>query len=325
MISKTLLLSLCCVFLQANIATSQDLTLNFAQNGLKSTKNMFEKNLKSVSFWNDFLKDKFVDYGYYEKPKTLLLSSKDSKILYLVEVSPTEINLIKTFDTIIGGLGNKVKEGDLKTPVGVYEINKKFIPKDGFYGPLAYETSYPNLYDRLGLKTGYGIWIHGYPLDGSKRDPMSKGCIVLKNSELTDLAKNIKNIDNLKLIIYEKGMPRVDKNDIELILANLYSWKYAWEENNLEEYLDYYHKDFLKSDKKNLKEFKKYKKRIFDKKENKTIKISDINILPYPNLKNHKMFRITFLEDYKSESYKFYGMKELYVKIDDTMKIIVEK
>lgn len=323
---KLLLLCIACLYLNATVSNTQDLTLAFATSGTQTTKQMFKNNLQSISFWQKFLKDKFVDYGFYQNPKTLILTSKDSKSLYLVKASSNTIDLKKNFDIIIGKAGEKAKEGDLATPVGVYNLNKRFVAKDTFYGPLSYETNYPNMYDKLHKQTtGYGIWIHGHPLDGSKRDPMSKGCIVLQNKDLKNLDTNIKNLESTQLIIYEQGMPRVDKNDIALILANLYSWKYAWEENDLDTYLKFYDKDFIRNNGKHFKWFKNYKKMIFDKQEKKNIKFSDISIVPYPNLENHKLFKLTFHEKYRSESFKFDGKKELYIKINQTMKILVEQ
>ncbi|HDR04025.1 MAG TPA: hypothetical protein ENN84_02090, partial [Candidatus Marinimicrobia bacterium] len=59
--------------------------------------------------------------------------------------------------------GNKQREGDLKTPEGVYRIirqlgDEKLPPK---YGPRAYILDYPNFVDRFFGRTGSNIWIHG--------------------------------------------------------------------------------------------------------------------------------------------------------------------
>ncbi|CAI6147276.1 MAG: hypothetical protein SPLUMA1_SPLUMAMAG1_01934 [uncultured Sulfurimonas sp.] len=59
---------------------------------------------------------------------------------------------------------DKIREGDLRTPIGVYKLVKKLSKVDSFYGPLAFATSYPNSYDKYLGKNGSGIWIHGLPL-----------------------------------------------------------------------------------------------------------------------------------------------------------------
>ena len=119
-----------------------------------------------------------------------------------------------------------VKEGDLKTPLGVYTIRKRFTPQDPFYGPLAFSLSYPNTYDKVRGKDGHGIWIHGSPLDGSDRDPMSKGCIVLDNDTIQLLDKKIEHKNSI-ILVHENGMEQVQKNEISTILSNLFKWKNA--------------------------------------------------------------------------------------------------
>ena len=66
---------------------------------------------------------------------------------------------------------------------------------------------------------------------------------------------------------------------------------------------------------------------IFSKKEKKTIKFSNISISPYPNIKNEKMFRIAFYQDYYTKHHQFRGNKTLYVKLDTAgkMKILAEQ
>ena len=66
---------------------------------------------------------------------------------------------------------DKSREGDQKTPIGVYNL----LPmKDGlpdFYGPGAYPLSYPNEWDRVNGRNGHGIWLHGTPPDTYSRAP----------------------------------------------------------------------------------------------------------------------------------------------------------
>ena len=52
----------------------------------------------------------------------------------------------------------------------------------------------------------------------------------------------------------------------------------------------------------------------------------DINIIPYQNIKQEKIFRIDMYEDYISPTYKYSGGKEVYVKFTPNgIKIIAEK
>lgn len=74
-----------------------------------------------------------------------------------------------------------------------------------------------------------------------------------------------------------------------------------------------------------LLEFKNYKKRIFSKKEEKIIEFKNINIVPYPNSLNKKIFKVLMDEDYKTQNYTFNGKKELYLEVkDNKIEILTE-
>ena len=82
-----------------------------------------------------------------------------------------------------------------------------------------------------------------------------------------------KDIDykNSILLIAPNNIKQITKNDMSNILAQLYSWRYAWKYNDIQSYLSFYNKDFKKLNKTNLSQFARYKKRIFRLK-NDTIK-----------------------------------------------------
>ena len=87
--------------------------------------------------------------------------------------------------------GDKMREGDLKTPEGVYFIEKKINSGLDFtqYGNTAFPLNYPNPIDRIRGKTGYGIWIHGR---GTPLDPkLTRGCVALQNPVVDTLDQHI--------------------------------------------------------------------------------------------------------------------------------------
>ena len=294
--------------------------------GIEKIIDKIEKNLQSEKYWLNRLKNINVKYGYFENPTFILFCNKLTRTLNVNIYKNGKIINLKTFNNIIvGKLGDKQKEGDLRTPIGNYTLIDKLIPKNTFYGPLAFVTSYPNLYDKLHKKNGYGIWIHGKPLDGERGD-VSKGCIVLNNNE-------IKYLD--KLINYKKTILEITQNplyakkeDIAKILALIYKWRYAWKNSNLENYLSFYSKNFKRYNGMNFEEFKKYKEKIFNSKKGQKIKIffKNIQITPYQNIKNLPIYKIEMDEEYFSPTYIFKGKKELYLqKFKDNFKIIIEK
>ncbi|RQD67047.1 hypothetical protein DZC71_06420 [Campylobacter hepaticus] len=319
-----LLFTIFSVFLHA-----ADLVKIYLNEGLDAVGIAIEKELTQKDFWLKEIGDKNISLGYYNNNVTIVLTNKTDKILRVYSYNDGKIT--KDFEQkeiITGIMGDKKIEGDLKTPVGFYELGRKFNPGDPYYGPFAFATTYPNLLDKVQGKTGGGIWIHGYPLDGSRLDELkTKGCIALLNEDLEKFAQTIQG-RKVFAMTEEKEKIRAKKDEIASLLADLFTWKLAWTQNNIDAYLDFYdEKEFKRFDKMKFEQFTAMKKLIFSRKEDKEIKFSDINISPYPNLKNEIIYRISFYEDYYTKNYQFKGNKILYVKIDNKgkMKILAEQ
>ena len=317
------LLILVCISISLYASSAVDI---YRQNGLDAVEKYIKKQLQSKSYWDEKLKDFDVKYGYYENLDSLLIANKKAKELTIYQSNSKNLELLAKYeDVIVGANGDKFKEGDLKTPLGVYSIRKRFTPQDQFYGPLAFVLSYPNTYDKVRGKDGYGIWIHGSPLDGSDRDPMSKGCIVLDNDTIDLLDKNIKPKNSI-ILVSEDGIGKVDKTEISTILSELFRWKDAWRESDVDAYLDFYDKDFKRYDGLSKKNFENMKRRIFSRKQNKKIVFKNINISPYASENSKRLFKVAFYEIYETNSYNFRGNKELYIELNDkSFKILSEK
>lgn len=297
---------------------------SYRKGDINSIKDKLEQHLLDKNYWIYTLKDKNTDFGYYESIKYLFLATKHNEVLKLLNLDTGEVS---SSNAIFGANKNdKMLQGDLATPIGVYDLLHKLTKLDQYYGPLAFTTSYPNLYDKLSKKTGYGIWIHGLPLSGD-REKNTKGCIAIDNTLLKKY-ESIINHNKSLLITSPIDFTPVSKDVLANILTSLFVWRNAWINNDFDTYISFYGNDFKRFDGMQINDFRKFKKRIFDKKEIKVINFSDINISPYPNLQGKNIFRITFLEDYKSldSGYKFKGVKELYVAIiNNKMDIFIEK
>ena len=94
-----------------------------------------------------------------------------------------EPHYVADYYVTIGKNGvDKFKEGDKKTPLGVYHVTDN-LPRSklaDLYGSGAYPISYPNEFDKREGRGGKGIWLHGVPTDTYSRPPRaSDGCIVL--------------------------------------------------------------------------------------------------------------------------------------------------
>lgn len=127
-------------------------------------------------------------------PLLFMAVDKSAQQAYLVQPA-TKTQATATLDPLICSTGkrdgDKEKEGDLKTPEGVYFIVEKISSGLDFteYGNTAFPLNYPNPIDRLRGKTGYGIWIHGR---GTPLTPkITRGCVSLLNADVDSLDQKV--------------------------------------------------------------------------------------------------------------------------------------
>jgi len=300
------------ISLQGLYAVSSDVVDIYRTKGILAVEKIIQKQLTTKKYWDDTLEDKDLSLGYFESIKYLIKCKKDLKDLVVYDTN-TNKEIMRS-KVIVGKIaGDKQIEGDLKTPIGAYSLIQRLEKIDPFYGPLALATNYPNIYDKSQGKTGHGIWIHGVPVD-QKRDVFTKGCIALKNINLIKLDKNI-DLKNTILQIYPKKSVKTNNDEIAILLSSLYSWKSAWVNGDIKTYLSFYDNSFKKPNGQDIVSFSKYKKRIFKKNEKKIIKFTKINIIPYPNIKKQRIFKIVMKEYYKTSNIKFEGIKAIYVEI----------
>jgi murein L,D-transpeptidase YafK len=322
LITSTLAFTLSLATLQAK---EHDILTEYRINGIVNIEKKLDKKLSSQEYWQKYLQNRDTSFGFLESYENILACDKSKSTLAVYRKnSDGKFELQKEYSAYTGKMkGDKLKEGDLRTPVGVYDIVKKITKLDSFYGPMAFVTSYPNLYDRYQNKTGQGIWIHGLPIE-QKRDEYTKGCIAINNQNIECLDRNI-DINKTVLIINENGLKKKSsKKKLAQVLSNIFAWRYAWIYNNLDNYLNFYDDTFKRFDGMDINRFKQYKKRIFAKNEKKRIRFTDINLIPYPGKKD--LYKITFHEDYKSDSFSFSGTKILMVKLmNDKITILTEQ
>nr|ADI22163.1 uncharacterized protein conserved in bacteria [uncultured gamma proteobacterium HF0200_24F15] len=115
--------------------------------------------------------------------------------LIVYENDRGKIKELGNFYASIGISGfEKRREGDQKTPIGVYRITG-FIPGRKLherYGPGALPIDYPNDLDQIYERTGSGIWLHGTEPGSVNRAPRaSDGCLSLANRDFLSLLRLI--------------------------------------------------------------------------------------------------------------------------------------
>ncbi len=313
------------LFILLSSLNANNILTDYRINGIYNIQKHMDNELTKVEYWNLQLKDLDTRFGYIESYSNILTCDKSTSTLTLyIKDNNESYRLQKQYNAYTGKVeGDKIKEGDLKTPVGIYDITKKISKLDSFYGPLAFVTSYPNAYDKYRGKNGSGIWIHGLPTE-QERDEYTKGCIAIDNTSIECLDRNIEIDKTLLIIKKEETKEEIKKEVLSSILSELYSWRYSWIYNDIESYLNYYSPEFIRYDGMSYERFLKYKERIFKKQERKEIIFNNVNVLPYPDSSN--IYKISFKEQYKSKSFEFIGDKVLVVKYENSkIKIITER
>jgi len=129
-----------------------------------------------------------------DQKQVLVVDARRSR-LYVYENQRGRMKFVTDYYISQGKLGiNKLKEGDQRTPVGVYYITQR-VPGNklpDFYGTGALPINYPNEWDKLNGRSGSGIWLHGVPSDSYSRPPLSSdGCVVLTNTDLNELYQSV--------------------------------------------------------------------------------------------------------------------------------------
>lgn len=157
---------------------------------------------------------------------------------------------VADFYITIGKAGaGKQKEGDNRTPVGIYTIRGYKSPRElsDFYGSGAWTLSYPNEWDQRQGRTGHGIWIHGSPSDTYSRVPRaSEGCVVLANDDLTRLGRYLQ-AGKTPVIIAESidwvARDALDTRRAELSAA-IEAWRADWESRDATRLMAHYSPQF---------------------------------------------------------------------------------
>lgn len=130
-----------------------------------------------------------------DQQKNVLVVDAENSRLYVYENQGEQLKLRADYYITQGKLGiNKTREGDKKTPIGVYYItshlDKSRLPD--FYGAGALPINYPNEWDKVNGRNGSGIWLHGTPSDSYSRPPLaSDGCLVLTNQDIQKLFSSV--------------------------------------------------------------------------------------------------------------------------------------
>ena len=271
-------------------------------------------------------------------PRYLLQLSAAQKHAVVVDASRWRVfvyenekgtpRLVADYYTSLGKRGiEKLREGDQKTPLGVYHVTSMIPGKKlpDLYGWGAFPISYPNEWDRMQGKTGYGIWLHGVPSDTYARAPWaSDGCIAMANPDIEELGKRLQ-VGVTPVVISERVEWLSDeawRAERDRFLRELEAWRVDWESRDAERYLAHYATSF-RSDKMDRAAWGAHKRRVNAAKRWIKVSLANVSVLRSPG--KQSMVTVTFDQDYRSSGLSQQSRKRQYwIEEDGRWKIAYE-
>lgn len=220
---------------------------------------------------------------------------------------------VADFYTSLGKNGVvKERAGDQKTPLGVYLVVAARQKLPDLYGPGAFPLDYPNEWDKLHNRNGYGIWVHGTPSETYSRAPQATdGCVVLANEDFRKLSRYV-DVNRTPVVIGRAIEWRdthswlAQRNEF---MAAFERWKSDWESRDLERYFSHYSGKF-RSEARDLAAWKAQKRKVSGGKQWIKVGVKDLSVFSYPDSADTVM--VTFEQDYRSNNLSNRVMKRQF-------------
>ena len=239
------------------------------------------------------------------KPEHAIVVDTQKSRLYLYQNDHGTPRFMADYYITQGKLGaEKFREGDKKTPIGVYHVTSR-LPREqlgDFYGSGAFPINYPNDWDKRQGRNGHGIWLHGTPSDTFSRPPKaSDGCVVLANQDLDALAKSLQ-VGLTPVIISDKieWLSLDDwQSERSALLGMIEEWRQDWETRDIDRYARHYSPRF-NTDGQNFHAWIEQKRRVNAAKS--WIKVATGNISMFRNPGREEYVVVTFEQDYSSSN-----------------------
>jgi murein L,D-transpeptidase YafK len=263
-----------------------------------------------------------------EQKHVLVVDSRSSR-LYVFGNDKGMPRLVADYYVTLGKNGmEKTREGDQKTPVGVYHVTANLPRKKltDFYGSGAFPINYPNEWDRRQGRNGSGIWLHGVPSAVYARPPRaSDGCIVLSNPDLLSVGQHVQ-VGLTPVIIADE----VEWADAASVAADraalagaLEQWRADWQSRDTARYLAHYSSRFASREGQNYAAWAEHKRKVNGAKKWIKVGLGRVAMFRYPRERDFVV--VTFDQDYKSDGLSNVMKKRQYwVKEGAQWKIIYE-
>jgi len=234
----------------------------------------------------------------------IIVDNKRSR-LYLYQNENGQPRFVADYYISTGkGGGDKTREGDEKTPIGVYHVTGSLPRKklSDFYGSGAFPISYPNEWDKRHGRNGHGIWLHGTPSDTYSRAPRaSNGCVVLANADLDALSGKLQIGLTPVIISEEIEWLSLDNWNAErnALNAEIERWRGDWESLDTERYLTHYSNNFSAGGE-TFSDWGRHKRQVNSGKS--WIKLELSNFSMFRNPGKDELVVVTFDQDYRSSN-----------------------
>ncbi len=257
----------------------------------------------------------------------LVVDSRRSR-LYVFANDAGRARLVADYYVTLGKNGmEKTREGDQKTPVGVYHVTAN-LPRTkltDFYGAGAFPINYPNEWDRRLGRKGHGIWLHGVPSDVYSRPPRaSDGCIVLANPDLESVGRAVQ-VGTTPVIIADE----IEWSDAAAVEAErsslgeaLERWRADWQSRDTERYLEHYSQRFS-SGSHDYRSWAAHKRSANSAKRWIEVGLADVAMFRYPRELDFVV--VSFTQAYHSDRLSNTIRKRQYwIREDGAWKILYE-
>lgn len=241
------------------------------------------------------------------------IDKKDQKFLAFERKSPLVVVEEKPCTTGQAA-GDKIVEGDLKTPEGVYFVTGRRTGNLDFelYGDLAFPLNYPNPVDRLNGKTGSGIWVHGRGRGIVPRE--TRGCVALNQDDIHSVEASA--FRGMPVVIAKDivwpAQERIEGDVPDELMGTLAGWTEAWSKESPEFFSFYDPKKYAEAQRTTFSRFRDHKLGVFSRTPWIDVFVTDVRLLPGPG------YWVTwFGQYYRSANFTSAITKRLYWQRDD--------
>ena len=249
--------------------------------------------------------------------ETMVLVEKAKQAAYLLRNKGDRPRVVRQFDRVLLGEngGDKVVEGDKRTPEGVYYIQRYIPGKElaALYGEGAFPLNYPNIVDRIEDKTGYGIWLHGVNEDDEDKEA-TQGCVAFNDGKLNALKQRL-DIGTPVIITQEADfLPPGDyRARKQQLLTHLDSFLNAWENNNFQALKRQVHPEFQTRGGQGAEAYLAQKRRLMEAYPQRRVEADNLRVYK----ENGQRVVYDFNQFYCAANLAAYGRKRLYFKRND--------